>query len=480
MNIPTSGRLSQAGAGGLYFPVNFAPRRHLSGGLYSMTTIESVIAREVLDSRGNPTIEAEVTLTSGIKGRAIVPSGASTGENEALELRDGDKNRYLGKGVLKAVNNVNTVISKAVAGRDALAQADVDLAMLQADGTPLKHKLGANAILAVSMATARAAADILGMPLYAYLGGVGARTLPVPMMNILNGGAHADNNVDIQEFMVMPAGFTKFSDSLRAGVEVFHALKSVLKKRGYSTAVGDEGGFAPNLKSNEEAIEVILEAIRNAGYKAGEQVALALDSAASEFYENGHYVFKKSDGSKKTSQQMVEYYANLVKQYPIASIEDGLAETDWEGWSLLTKELGDKAQLIGDDIFVTNVEYLSRGIRESVANSILVKVNQIGTLTETLDTIELAKTHNYTCVISHRSGETEDTFIADLAVATNAGQIKTGSASRTDRIAKYNQLLRIEEELGSAARFPGFDTFSSARVAERFVKQRPPKPAPKK
>jgi enolase 1/2/3 len=436
-----------------------------------MTTIERVSAREILDSRGNPTVEAEVTLSSGIVGRAAVPSGASTGENEALELRDNDKKRYAGKGVLKAVANVNSIISKTILGRDALFQSDIDAAMIEADGTPNKRKLGANAILAVSLACARAAADDLGLPLYAYLGGVGARALPVPLMNIINGGAHADNNVDFQEFMIVPAGFASFSQSLRAGVEVFHALKAVLKKRGYSTAVGDEGGFAPNLKSNEEAIEAILEAINQAGYKAGEQIALALDAAASEFYENGRYHFRKSDGSRKTSEEMIALFAGWVGQYPVASIEDGLAESDWKGWAALTAELGQKVQLVGDDLFVTNTEYLARGIREKVANSILVKINQIGSLTETFNTVEMARTHGYTCVISHRSGETEDTFIADLAVATNAGQIKTGSASRTDRVAKYNQLLRIEEELGSAARFPGFSAFTSANVAERFEKR---------
>ncbi|HXF41293.1 MAG TPA: phosphopyruvate hydratase [Blastocatellia bacterium] len=431
-----------------------------------MTTIERVNAREILDSRGNPTVEAEVTLESGIVGRAAVPSGASTGDNEALELRDGDKKRYGTKGVLKAVANVNTALSKAVVGRDALLQADVDLAMLAADGTPNKRKLGANAMLAVSLATARAAADALAVPLYSYLGGVGARTLPVPMMNVLNGGAHADNNIDFQEFMIVPGGFTTFAESLRAGVEVFHSLKAVLKKRGHSTSVGDEGGFAPSLKSNDEAIEAILEAINHAGYKAGEHIALALDPASSEFYEKGLYVFKKSTGARMSSDEMVELYTSWVDQYPIISIEDGLAESDWTGWAALTRSLGERVQLVGDDLFVTNTEYLGRGIREKAANSILIKVNQIGTLTETLDTIEMAKTHAYSCVISHRSGETEDTFIADLAVATNAGQIKTGSASRTDRVAKYNQLLRIEEELGSAARYPGFAAFAGSRLGE--------------
>lgn len=437
-----------------------------------MTTIERVTAREILDSRGNPTVEAEVLLVSGIVGRAAVPSGASTGENEALELRDNDKKRYVGKGVLKAVNNVNNVIAKQVIGRDALIQADIDRVMLEADATPNKKKLGANAILAVSLATARAAAEALDLPLYAYLGGVGARTLPVPLMNILNGGAHADNNVDLQEFMIVPAGFATFSEALRAGVEVFHALKAVLKKRGYSTAVGDEGGFAPNLKSNEEAIEVILEAISQTGYKAGQQIALALDAASSEFFENNAYHFRKSDGSRRSADEMVALYADWVRQYPIVSIEDGLAESDWAGWATLTSELGDRVQLVGDDLFVTNTEYLARGIREKVGNSILVKVNQIGSLTETLDTIEMAKTHSYTSIISHRSGETEDTFIADLAVATNAGQIKTGSASRTDRVAKYNRLLRIEEELGRAARFTGYNAFTSAAVAARFENRR--------
>ncbi len=433
-----------------------------------MTIIERVTGREILDSRGNPTVEAEVALISGITGRAAVPSGASTGENEALELRDGDKRRYVGKGVQKAVGNVNTALAKVVVGRDALRQTEIDQAMLAADGTANKRKVGANAMLAVSLATARAAANALDVSLYAYLGGVGARTLPVPLMNIINGGAHADNNVDFQEFMIAPAGFATFSEALRAGVEVFHALKAVLKKKGYSTTVGDEGGFAPNLKSNEEAIEAILSAIRLAGYKAGSEIALAFDCASSELYEGGRYHFKKSDGSRKSSDEMVALLADWVRQYPIVSIEDGLAESDWAGWATLTREIGDRVQLVGDDLFVTNVEYLARGIREKVANSILVKVNQIGSLTETLDTIEMAKTHAYTSVISHRSGETEDTFIADLAVATNAGQIKTGSASRTDRVAKYTQLLRIEQELGSAARFAGFASFTSTNIAERM------------
>lgn len=431
-----------------------------------MTRIEHVTAREILDSRGNPTVEAEVALRSGAVGRAAVPSGASTGENEALELRDADKKRYLGKGVRKAVNIINSIIANAVVGRDALAQAEIDSAMIEADGTPNKRKLGANSILAVSLATARAAADSVGLPLFSYLGGRAARTLPVPMMNILNGGAHADNNVDFQEFMIVPAGFPSFSESLRAGVEVFHTLKSVLKRKGYSTAVGDEGGFAPNLKSNDEAIEVILEAIHQAGYKAGHQVALALDPGSSEFFEKGKYVFRKSDGSRKTSREMVEFWTAWVDRYPIISIEDGLAESDWKGWAALTAALGDRVQLVGDDLFVTNTGYLARGIKEGAGNSILIKLNQVGTLSETLETVEMAKKHGYTSVISHRSGETEDTFIADLAVATNSGQIKTGSASRTDRTAKYNQLLRIEESLGRSARFPGFGAFGGAALAQ--------------
>src|SRR6185503_9417587 len=402
---------------------------------------------EILDSRGNPTVEAEVTLAGGEVGRAAVPSGASTGENEAVELRDGDKKRYLGKGVLKAVGNVNEVIAPALEGFDALDQAEVDRALLELDGTKNKSNLGANALLAVSMATARAAATYLEVPLYRYLGGPNARTLPVPMMNIINGGAHADNNVDFQEFMIVPVGAESFSESLRIGTEVFHQLKSVLKTKGYATSVGDEGGFAPNLKSNEEAVETILESIVKAGYAPGADCLLALDPAASEFYDGKKYVFKKSDGRKLSSEQMVAYWKSWAEQYPIISIEDGMAENDWEGWKLMTDEMGDRVQLVGDDLFVTNVDYLRRGIELGVANSILIKVNQIGTLTETLDCIELAKTNGRTAVISHRSGETEDPFIADLAVATNAGQIKTGSLSRTDRIAKYNQLLRIEEDL---------------------------------
>ena len=419
------------------------------------TSIAEIRGRQVLDSRGNPTVEAEVFLAGGVTARAIVPSGASTGEYEAVELRDGDDNVYKGKGVRKAVANVNDEIAEALGGMDAADQRTIDAKMIELDGTPNKGRLGANAILAVSMAAARACAKAFDLPLYRYLGGAGANTLPVPMMNILNGGAHADNNVDFQEFMVMPVGAPSFSEALRWGVEVFHTLKAVLKRRGYNTSVGDEGGFAPSVKSNVEAIEVVLEAIQQAGYKPGEQIAIALDPAASEFYQDGKYVFKKSDRSAKTSEEMVKYWAKWVKDYPIVSIEDGLAEDDWEGWKLLTNEVGDKIQLVGDDLFVTNVERLQRGIDKGVANSILIKVNQIGSVSETLDAIDLARRNGYTSVISHRSGETEDTFIADLAVATGAGQIKTGSASRTDRIAKYNQLLRIEEELGGAARFLG-------------------------
>ena len=420
-----------------------------------LTTIAEIRGRQVLDSRGNPTVEAEVFLDGGASARAIVPSGASTGQHEAVELRDGDEQRYKGKGVLKAVENVNSEIARALAGMDAADQRALDAEMIALDGTPNKGRLGANAILAVSMAAARASARAFELPLYRYLGGAGANTLPVPQMNILNGGAHADSNVDFQEFMVMPVGAPSFSEALRWGVEVFHTLKGVLKKRGYNTAVGDEGGFAPSVKSNVEAIEVVLEAIQQAGYKPGEQIAIALDPAASEFYQEGKYVFKKSDKSTKSSEDMVRFYAKWVKDYPIVSLEDGLAEDDWDGWVLLTKELGGKIQLVGDDIFVTNIERLQQGIDKSVANSILIKLNQIGTVSETLDAMGLARRNGYTSVISHRSGETEDTFIADFAVATGAGQIKTGSASRTDRIAKYNQLMRIEEELGGAARFLG-------------------------
>ena len=420
-----------------------------------MSNIAAIHAREVLDSRGNPTVEAEVFLADGSMGRAIVPSGASTGEHEAVELRDDDANRFLGKGVLKAVENVNGEISEALANWDAFDQRGLDARMIELDGTENKGRLGANALLAVSMATARAASVSLDIPLYRYLGGAGANTLPTPMMNILNGGAHADNNVDFQEFMVMPVGAPSFSEALRWGVEVFHTLKGVLKKRGYNTAVGDEGGFAPSVKSNVEAIEVVLEAITKAGYKPGEEISIALDPAASEFFQDGKYVFKKSDKSAKSSDEMVAFWSKWVKDYPIVSLEDGLAENDWDGWAKLTKELGGKIQLVGDDIFVTNIQFLQEGIDKGVANSILVKVNQIGTVSETLDAIDLARRNGYTSVISHRSGETEDTFIADLAVATGAGQIKTGSASRTDRIAKYNQLLRIEEELAGTSRFLG-------------------------
>ena len=419
------------------------------------TSIGEIRGRQVLDSRGNPTVEAEVFLNGGASARAIVPSGASTGEHEAVELRDGDEQRYKGKGVLKAVENVNGEIAEALGGMDAADQRALDAKMVDLDGTANKGRLGANAILAVSMAAARACARAFEQPLYRYLGGAAANMLPVPMMNILNGGAHADNNVDFQEFMVMPVGAPSFSEALRWGVEVFHTLKGVLKKRGYNTGVGDEGGFAPSVKSNVEAIEVVLEAIQQAGYKPGEEIAIAVDPAVSEMYQDGKYVFKKSDKSSKTSEEMVKYWAKWARDYPIVSIEDGLAEDDWEGWALLTKEVGGKIQLVGDDLFVTNVERLQQGIDKGVANSILIKVNQIGSVSETLDAIELARRNGYTSVISHRSGESEDTFIADLAVATGAGQIKTGSASRTDRIAKYNQLLRIEEQLGAAARFLG-------------------------
>ena len=423
--------------------------------------IAKIVGREILDSRGNPTVEADVLLADGTLGRAIVPSGASTGEHEAVELRDGDKGRYLGKGTQKAVGNINTVIAPALINLDAANQTLIDQTMIALDGTPNKVKLGANAILAVSMAAARASAQSEQTPLYRYLGGAAARVLPVPMMNVINGGVHADSSVDVQEFMLVPVGASKFSEALRMGVETFHNLKSVLKKRGYSTTVGDEGGFAPNLKSNDEALEVLTLAIQQAGYKPGEHIAIAIDPASSEFYDSDKkkYVFKKSDKSEKTSAEMVEFYDKWISHYPIISLEDGLAEDDWEGWKLLTDKLGKKVQLVGDDNFVTNSERLQRGIDSGVANSILIKVNQIGSLTETLETMRLAATNSYTTVISHRSGETEDAFIADLAVATNAGQIKTGSASRTDRIAKYNQLLRIEEELGSAAVYLGRKAF---------------------
>jgi len=426
----------------------------------NMTEIVSIHAREILDSRGNPTVEADVILDGGAKGRAAVPSGASTGEHEAVELRDGDKEHYLGKGVLNAVENVESILAPELTGMDASNQRLIDATMISIDGTENKSKLGANAILAVSMACARASAEALKLPLYRYLGGVNACLLPTPMMNILNGGSHADSNVDFQEFMVMPVGAETFSDALRWGTEVFHTLKGVLKKKGYNTAVGDEGGFAPNLKSNAEAIELILEAIQLAGYKPGEDISIALDPAASEFYnqETGKYIFKKSDKSEKTSAEMASFWESWVRQYPIVSLEDGLAEDDWDGWKLLTDQIGNFVQLVGDDLFVTNTTRLQQGIEQKVANSILIKVNQIGTVTETLEAIELARRFGYTSIISHRSGETEDTFIADLAVGTGAGQIKTGSASRTDRIAKYNQLLRIEEELGQSAEFLGIES----------------------
>jgi enolase len=427
----------------------------------SMAKIIKTIGREILDSRGNPTVEADVLLDDGCMGRAAVPSGASTGEHEAVELRDGDKSRYLGKGTLKACRHVNREIAAAIQGMDATGQVEIDRTMIRLDRTANKGRLGANAILAVSMAVARAAAASQKTPLYRYLGGIQASVLPVPMMNILNGGAHADNSLDFQEFMIAPVGASSFSEALRMGAEVFHTLKSVLKSRGYSTAVGDEGGFAPNLKSNDEAPAVILEAIKKAGYKPGKDIAIALDPAASEFYDSTKkkYIFKKSDKSSHSPEEMVKFWASWVRRYPIISIEDGMAEDDWKGWRLLTQNLGEKIQLVGDDLFVTNTERLARGIREGIANSILIKVNQIGTLTETLNAMRMAAHAGYTAVVSHRSGETEDTFIADLVVATGAGQIKTGSASRTDRIAKYNQLMRIEEELGTAAVFAGRKAF---------------------
>jgi len=418
-----------------------------------MSTIVQIQAREILDSRGNPTVEVDVILESGIMGRAAVPSGASTGKKEAIELRDGDKKRYLGKGVTRAVTNVNEKIFPEIVGMNVFDQVDLDTALIDLDGTENKNVLGANAILGVSLAAAKAAANELGMPLYRYIGGVNAKQLPVPMMNILNGGAHADNNVDIQEFMIMPVGAGNFAEALRMGAEVFHSLKNVLKQKGLNTAVGDEGGFAPNLQSNEEALQVIMQAIEKAGYKPGEQIALAVDSAASSFYEKGKYILSAESKPKKTSEEMVAFYEALIKKYPIVSIEDGLDENDWSGWKLLTERLGKKVQIVGDDLFVTNTRLLRQGIEKGIANSILIKLNQIGTLTETLDTIEMAKKAKYTAIVSHRSGETEDTTIADLVVACNTGQIKTGSASRTDRIAKYNQLLRIEEELGDAAQF---------------------------
>lgn len=427
------------------------------------TTIEEVTAREILDSRGNPTIEVDVYLSGGARGRAAVPSGASTGSNEALELRDGNPERYGGKGVLNAVDNVNERIAPELIDMDAADQVAIDNLLCELDGTPNKSKLGANAILGVSLAVAKAAAEGIGLPLFQYLGGAFAHTLPVPMMNILNGGKHADSNVDLQEFMVVPAGAEDFPEALRMGVEVYHSLKSVLKARGYNTAVGDEGGFAPNLRSNAEALDLIVEAIEKAGYTPGEDCYLALDPAASEFYEGGMYHLK-GEGRVLTSEDMVTYYEDLVNRYPIISIEDGLAESDWDGWQVLTDRLGSRVQLVGDDIFVTNVQFLNRGIEMGVANSILIKVNQIGTLTETLLAIETAKRAGYTAVISHRSGETEDTTIADIAVATNVGQIKTGAPCRTDRVAKYNQLLRIAEALGDAADYPGVGAFYSRRI----------------
>ena len=430
-----------------------------------MSEIVDVYAREILDSRGNPTLEVEVYLESGAFGRAAVPSGASTGEREALELRDGDKSRYLGKGVLKAVDNVNNELADEIIGMDADDQVGIDQKMLELDGTEYKSKYGANAILGISLAVAKAAAEEAGLPLYKYIGGANARELPLPMMNIINGGAHADNNVDIQEFMIMPAGAGSFKEALRMGAEIFHALKSVLKGKGYNTAVGDEGGFAPNLKSNEEALEVIMEAIVKAGYKPGTDVLLALDVASSELFnkEKGIYTLENETQKEKTPAQMVDFYENLVNKYPIISIEDGMAENDWDGWKLMTERLGKRIQIVGDDLFVTNPKILKEGIQKGIANSILIKLNQIGTLTETLEAIEMAKRAGYTTVISHRSGETEDTTLADLAVAVNAGQIKTGSLCRTDRVAKYNQLLRIEDELDSTSVFKGHDVFYNVK-----------------
>jgi enolase len=424
-----------------------------------MSIVTSIHAREILDSRGNPTLEAEVVLESGAAGRAAVPSGASTGEHEAVELRDGDDGRYLGRGVTKAAENVNTKIAEAVVGMDATDQATIDRAMIELDGTANKSALGANATLAASLAVARAAAMDAGLPLYRYLGGPNATLMPVPLMNILNGGAHAANNVDLQEFMVAPVGMDSFQEALRAGVEIFHSLKKVLSGKGKATAVGDEGGFAPDLGTNEEAIEVIVEAVERAGYRIGEDVLLALDVAASEMHRDGAYVFHKSTNDRLTSEEMVDFWAGWVEKYPIVSIEDGLDEGDWDGWQKLTSAIGDRVQLVGDDLFVTNTDFLKKGIETGAGNAILIKVNQIGTLTETLQAIELARRNGYRYIISHRSGETEDTFIADLAVATRAGQIKTGSASRTDRVAKYNQLLRIAEDLGSVAEYPGVDAF---------------------
>ncbi len=420
-----------------------------------MAVIDLIVSREILDSRGNPTVEADVHLRDGSFGRAAVPSGASTGEHEAIELRDGDKRRYQGKGVLRAVENINNLIARELGGRDAAEQKVIDDLMIEIDATPNKSRLGANAILAVSMAVCRAAAQSAHLPLYRYLGGLQATRLPVPMMNILNGGVHADNTLDFQEFMIMPIGAESFSEALRMGVETFHTLKKVLKEQGHNTSVGDEGGFAPSLKSNVEAVELILEAVEKAGYSPGRDIALALDAASSEMYQDGKYVFYKSDKSRRSAEQMINLYAEWVRQYPMISIEDGLAQDDWEGWAMLTQELGKRAQLVGDDLFVTNTERLERGIEEGAANSILIKLNQIGTVSETIAAVELARRHGYTAVVSHRSGETEDAFIADFVVGLHTGQIKTGSASRTDRVAKYNQLLRIEEELGGAAVFLG-------------------------
>lgn len=420
-----------------------------------MSAIREIKGRQIIDSRGNPTIEAEVTLESGAKGRAAVPSGASTGEKEAIELRDGDKKRWMGKGVSKAVSNISKVIAPELLGKEAFDQAGIDWAMIALDGTKTKSKLGANAILGVSLAIAKASANETGQPLYRYLGGANARVLPVPLMNIINGGAHADNRLDLQEFMIMPVGAGRFSDALRMATEVFHSLKALLKKKGLNTAVGDEGGFAPDLQSNEEALGLISQSIEDAGYRVGQDIALALDCAASEFFEKGRYVLEAEKNPERSSDEMISYYGKLLDRYPILSIEDGLSELDWKGWKILTEKLGKRVQLVGDDIFVTNVEIFSKGIKEGIGNSILIKLNQIGTLTETLDAIELAKRSGYTAIISHRSGETEDTTIADVAVATNSGLIKTGSLSRTDRVAKYNQLLRIEEELGATALYRG-------------------------
>ena len=420
-----------------------------------MSFISQIHARQIFDSRGNPTVEVDVTLDSGVVGRAAVPSGASTGKHEAVELRDDDQSQYMGKGVLKAVENVNSKIAEELVGFSVYEQALLDKIMIELDGTPNKANLGANAILGVSLAAARAAAQDAGLPLYRYIGGVGASTLPVPMMNILNGGSHADNSIDFQEFMIMPTGASSFSEALRWGTEIFHHLKNVLKKQGFSTNVGDEGGFAPNIKSNEDAIKIVLQAIETAGYRPGEDVFIAMDAAVSEFYENGVYHFKKSTGDKLTSSQMVDYWADWVKKYPIISLEDGMDEDDWSGWKSLTERVGQQTQLVGDDLFVTNVDRLQRGIDENIANAILIKVNQIGTLTETIAAVNLGRRNGYKSIMSHRSGETEDSTIADLAVALNTGQIKTGSASRSDRMAKYNQLLRIEEELGEVAYFPG-------------------------